>query len=144
MSLIRVLIFIYIIFTKPCSHYPDTDANQHSDVSEHWAQQHLVFVGHPNHLPLWDWGGPCLTIYVQGEHITRQAKVCKVSRVTARHPTFHWTLKITQGARKHLTRPHTKPVVYGQTTQQILERASLKLVLINHQLEIIYYNWSKI
>ena len=113
MSLIKsYLFFIYLTFTKRCSHYSNIDANQHSDVSEcAFRQQHPVFVGHPNHLPLRgsEAPGPRVDrICPTGAHHPGNKGIRgRRGRGVPAHISLNF--KITHGRRKHLGRPHSEP-----------------------------------
>lgn len=94
-------LFSSIYFAKHCSYYaqhrhynePSNTSGCGLCVCTHiFGQQHPAFVGHPNHLPLWDSGALCWPYLSEGSTSPLEAKVYKVGRVFL-CPTFHWTLK---------------------------------------------------
>lgn len=115
MSLIRVIIFIYLISYHVLISVPQQRCyNQHTDASHGvcvhahmFQQQHPVFVGHPNHLPLRGSGGPLLTVSVRGMHITPGRKGARGQRGHWAPSNISLNSKITQGSTKHLRQPRS-------------------------------------
>lgn len=147
MSLVRFIIFSYLIFIKPCSYYSNTDANQHCDVAERVFCV-CVCVSAGTRVPATAFQCSSVTLITSNSQASGTF-VDHICLIGAHHPgkqrytglagspcaIQHFTeLEITQSTRKHLTRPHVNLRSTDKQAHQILENTEiLKLVLLSYQ-----------